>query len=58
MTDWKDGDMLDTLAAAHAETGDFESAIKHEKKAIELDPNSPKLLGHLTLFRDGKPVRD
>ena len=30
---WKDEDMIDTLAAAHAETGDFASATRYAAQA-------------------------
>ena len=35
---WHYHGFLDTLAAAHAETGDFESAVEVEKKAIDCAP--------------------
>lgn len=31
---WRDSNCVDTLAAAYAETGDFESAIRYEQQAI------------------------
>jgi tetratricopeptide (TPR) repeat protein len=34
MTQWKNANFLGTLAAAYAETGDFDQAVKFEKKAI------------------------
>ena len=37
LTAWKKPQCLDTLAAAYAETGDFEEAVTWEQKAIELD---------------------
>jgi tetratricopeptide (TPR) repeat protein len=36
MTDWQDPDMIGTLAAAYAETGNFDEAIKWQQKAIDL----------------------
>jgi hypothetical protein len=42
MTGWNDPDMLGTLAAAYAGTGDFDDAIKWQQKAVDLI--SPTLL--------------
>ena len=36
LTKWQDPGCLDVLAAAYAETGDFDSAIKWEARAIEV----------------------
>jgi tetratricopeptide (TPR) repeat protein len=63
LTDWKDPGHLDTLAAAHAEAGDFESALRVVQHAIELErqrePSAllPVLRAHLAEFEAGRPLR-
>ncbi len=60
-TDWSDPSILDTLAAAYAESGDFESAIKWSEKSqlnYNDDEGALELKQHLQSFREGKPVRE
>src|SRR6266481_100049 len=38
---WKDEDMIDTLAAAYAETGDFDSAARYAAQALAVKGISP-----------------
>ena len=62
LTEWKNAEMLATLAAAYAERGDFDEAVKWQKKAIELGNASKEFVAkerqRLKLFEDGKPYRD
>jgi tetratricopeptide (TPR) repeat protein len=62
MTNWNDPEMLGTLAAAYAETGDFDEAIKWQQKAVDL--TSPTLLvtlnerqARLALYQNRRPWR-
>ncbi len=50
-------DLLDTLAAAYAETGDFDEAAKTQEKAIELAPAREEFRNHLELYRANQPLR-
>src|SRR6059058_1117449 len=58
---WKDEDMIDTLAVAYAETGDFNSAVQYVSQALAVKgilPDSTQLFQqHLALFRQQKPIR-
>src|SRR6266581_8086529 len=58
---WKDEDMIDTLAVAYAETGDFNSAVQYVSQALAVKGisfNSAKLFQkHLASFQQQKPIR-
>jgi len=65
LTDWKCSTMIDTLAAAYAETGDFASAVRWQKKAIEVFAQEPHpwmldlsaAAYRLRLYESGRPAR-
>lgn len=55
--------ILSTLAAAYAETGDFENAIKWSKKCVELGIEKlpeqiEQLRDELKHYEEGKPFRE
>lgn len=64
LTNWKKATTVDTLAAAYAETGDFDPAVKWEKEAIKLltEEKSAKRQAEfeerLKLYQSGKPYRE
>lgn len=59
MTKWKEPDYIDTLAAANAEAGDFERAIQHQLKVLQMKPRSdrhrPSMEARLALYRQRQP---
>ena len=59
LTDYRDWYQLDTLAAAFAETGDFESAVKWAKQALEIAPADKKKIcqQQLKRFENQQPFR-
>ena len=59
LTNWKDSDLIDTLAAAHAEAGDFAQAMEYQKQAIRLAPLADRNNMHkrLALFQQRTPYR-
>jgi len=63
LTNWKNAHYVGTLAAAYAETGDFDSAVKQQKKAIDLLTEEEEELRadfeeRLKLYQSGKPYRE
>jgi tetratricopeptide (TPR) repeat protein len=61
LTGWKQPGLLDTLAAAHAESGDFATAVKCQAKAIELETEAREVAEfktRLNLYKDKKPFRE
>ncbi len=60
LSDWKDSNHLDTLAAAYAEAGEFSEAVKWQSKALaaNVGKNSDGFAIRLELYQGGKPYRD
>jgi serine/threonine-protein kinase len=60
LTEWKYLPALDTLAAAYAEAGDFDSAVKWQTRAIERAPDNKKdnLPSRLELYQQRQPYRE
>jgi tetratricopeptide (TPR) repeat protein len=58
LTNSKSAVEIDTLAAAYAEAGDFDSANKYEQQAINAGGNTATYRAHLASFQQRKPLRD
>jgi tetratricopeptide (TPR) repeat protein len=59
LNDWKDADLLEALAAAYAESGDFENAIRWQTKALEMTRKKGQVgsRARLSLYKSGRPYR-
>jgi tetratricopeptide (TPR) repeat protein len=57
LTKWQGVDSLETLAAAYAESGQFDDAVKFQTKAAEIDPRQADQV-RLTLYQQKQPFRD
>ncbi|MEY2482283.1 MAG: hypothetical protein QOK24_811 [Verrucomicrobiota bacterium] len=62
LTKWKDTHLLDTLAAAFAETGDYDQAIRRQSEAIQLYDGPADVRSgmekRLALYRQHHPCRE
>jgi hypothetical protein len=63
LTQWKDPNLLDTLAAAYAEGGRFDEAVKWQKKALEHPDAFPgraidSVKARLKLYEAGQPYHE
>ena len=56
---WNQPQIIDTLAAAYAECGKFDEALKWQQKAVDLagDKDRDELRGRLDVYRKGKAYR-
>ncbi len=59
-TDYQNPGILDSLAAAYAESGQYEGATRIQASAIESAPPAarPRFVERYQLYRAGKPYRD
>ena len=60
-TGWKEANIIDTLAAACAEAGDFDGAVRWQTKANAMftdEKEKPRGEERLKLYRDHKPYRE
>ena len=61
LTNWKDARLLDTLAAAYAELGEFNDAVQTQQRAQSLftaDDKRKEGLARLELYKRRQPYRD
>ena len=61
LSKWKEPDHIEALAAAHAETGDFDEAVKYQTQAMNVKSEHGPVLKEarerLALYQDHKPWR-
>ncbi len=60
LSEYRNGGDIDTLAAAHAESGNFAEAVKLERQAIELtddESTQEEYRQRLRLYESGRPFR-
>jgi tetratricopeptide (TPR) repeat protein len=61
MTKWKNGDFVDTLAAAYAEARQFEEAVKCEQQVLQLPDTEAKInaaRARLALYKSHRPYHE
>ena len=51
LTEWKEGEFIDTLAEAHYVNGDYQQAVEIQKKALALEPDNKELQEHMERYR-------
>ena len=57
LTGWNDPQSLEALAAAYAEAGQFDDAVKFQTRSVEVNPNDADQK-RLALYQQKRPFRD
>ncbi|HWB61021.1 MAG TPA: tetratricopeptide repeat protein, partial [Chthoniobacteraceae bacterium] len=65
LTDWKNAGIIDTLAAAEAESGKWDNAVKHQKQAVQTATDAKDdaktiadMKGRAALYQQKQAYRD
>ncbi|HWB60852.1 MAG TPA: hypothetical protein VG733_15250, partial [Chthoniobacteraceae bacterium] len=58
LSKWMDPNNIDTLAAAYAESGNFDKAVALEQKYLESNSDDKDAQARLKLYRNHQPYRD
>jgi tetratricopeptide (TPR) repeat protein len=60
LTDWKQSEWLEVLAAAHAEAGNFKEAVRWQQKHLDQSPPEAEAERHvrLEMYEGEQPFRD
>jgi tetratricopeptide (TPR) repeat protein len=62
LTKWSNSDYLDTLAAACAETGDFEKAVQYQNQAVKFwtseNEDKDRMRARVRVYQQHQPFRD
>jgi tetratricopeptide (TPR) repeat protein len=56
LTQWKDGNSIDTLAEAYYVNGNYQQAVDIQKKALELEPDNKELQEHMARYRKAATI--
>jgi tetratricopeptide (TPR) repeat protein len=58
LSEWKNMSIIDTLAAAYAESGDFDKAVKWESKVLDAYPSNDSIKTRLALYQKHQPYHE
>ena len=56
LSQWKQGDFVDTLAESYFVNGDYQKAVEVQKKALALEPDNKELQEHMARYRKAAGV--
>jgi tetratricopeptide (TPR) repeat protein len=51
LSQWKQGDFVDTLAESYFVSGNYQKAVEVQKRALALEPDNKELQEHMVRYR-------